>query len=55
MKKTIIALALTSLLFSCKKETLKEETVLKKEKYYFYLEEVNKDGNVSRTPVVEVL
>ena len=55
MKKLIACACLTGILFtSCKKEDVIQNNPAGQKKVYFYLEEISKNGEVSKTPIVVV-
>ena len=56
MKKLIAFACLTGILFtSCKKEDMvQNKSSVAQKKVYFYLEEITKNGEVSKTPIVVV-
>ena len=54
MKKLVAFACLAGVLFtSCKKEDVVQNNVSQK-KVYFYLEEISKNGEVSKTPIVVI-
>ena len=55
MKKLIACACLLGILFtSCKKEDVALKPTTPQKKVFFYLEEISKNGEVTKTPIVVV-